>query len=124
MSSHGLSQFSARKVARKIDYSIGTIYNIFESHHDLILHINAATLDEMYEHIASQTNNDHPKTIIKQLATAYIEYATKTFTVGMHYLNLTSQHINHFPIGIKIKSKDFFIYLNHRYHRFTKMTMK
>ena len=42
----GLSGFSTRQIAKKIGYTLGTLYNIFESYDDIILHINAATLDE------------------------------------------------------------------------------
>jgi AcrR family transcriptional regulator len=40
----GFSGFSAREVAKRIGYSIGTIYNVFGSYDRLILAINARTL--------------------------------------------------------------------------------
>ena len=41
----GLARFSARDVAKRVGYSIGTIYNVFGSYDGLILAINARTLD-------------------------------------------------------------------------------
>jgi AcrR family transcriptional regulator len=41
----GFARFSAREVAKRIGYSIGTIYNVFESYDQLILAINGRTLD-------------------------------------------------------------------------------
>ncbi len=41
----GFARFSAREVARRIGYSIGTIYNVFGSYDHLMLAINGRTLD-------------------------------------------------------------------------------
>jgi AcrR family transcriptional regulator len=41
----GLNGFSARDVAKRVGYSIGTVYNVFGSYDGLILAINAHTLD-------------------------------------------------------------------------------
>ena len=40
----GFARFSAREVAKRIGYSIGTVYNVFGNHDGLILAINARTL--------------------------------------------------------------------------------
>ncbi len=40
----GFARFSAREVAKRIGYSIGTLYNVFGSHDLLVLAINARTL--------------------------------------------------------------------------------
>ena len=39
----GYQRFSAREVAKRIGYSVGTIYNVFESLDDLMLAINGRT---------------------------------------------------------------------------------
>src|ERR1700761_6037275 len=41
----GLGGFSARDVAKRVGYSIGTVYNVFGSYDGLILAINARTLE-------------------------------------------------------------------------------
>ena len=41
----GFARFSAREVAKRIGYSIGTLYNVFGSYDQLILAINGRTLD-------------------------------------------------------------------------------
>ena len=41
----GLSRFSARDVAKRVGYSVGSIYNVFGSYDGLILAINARTLE-------------------------------------------------------------------------------
>ncbi|MDE8654437.1 TetR/AcrR family transcriptional regulator [Novosphingobium album (ex Liu et al. 2023)] len=41
----GFARFSAREVAKRIGYSIGTLYNVFGSYDQLMLAINGRTLD-------------------------------------------------------------------------------
>jgi len=41
----GFAKFSAREVAKRIGYSIGTLYNVFGSYDALILRINARTFE-------------------------------------------------------------------------------
>jgi AcrR family transcriptional regulator len=43
MAEVGFARFSAREVAKRIGYSIGTIYNVFGTHDRLILAINTRT---------------------------------------------------------------------------------
>ncbi|WP_156840007.1 TetR/AcrR family transcriptional regulator [Novosphingobium aquimarinum] len=41
----GFARFSAREVAKRIGYTIGTLYNVFGSYDQLLLAINGRTLD-------------------------------------------------------------------------------
>ena len=43
MAEAGLARFSAREVAKRIGYSIGTLYNVFGSHDALLIAINTRT---------------------------------------------------------------------------------
>lgn len=77
ISEDGFSGFSARKVAREIGYTIGTIYNIFDSHDDLILHINAMTLADLQRFIEQGSIAESDGTAqLKQLANRYLEFAS------------------------------------------------
>lgn len=53
----GFARFSARDVAKRIGYTIGTLYNVFGSHDRLVLAINARTLrlwaGELRTHLAT-----------------------------------------------------------------------
>jgi AcrR family transcriptional regulator len=85
----GFDGFSARQVAKEIGYTIGTIYNIFESHHDFILHINAATLDEWYaqtQKVIKAAKNDK----IMALAKFYLDYSQKNNNL---WLTLFEHHL-------------------------------
>jgi AcrR family transcriptional regulator len=51
MAEVGFARFSAREVAKRIGYSIGTIYNVFGSHDRLILAINTRTFRLWADHL-------------------------------------------------------------------------
>jgi AcrR family transcriptional regulator len=54
MAQVGYAHFSAREVAKRIGYSIGTIYNVFGTLDALILAINGETLDQWRAYLISQ----------------------------------------------------------------------
>ena len=78
LAKEGFAKFSARKVAREIGYTIGTIYNIFKSHDDFILHINAVTLNDIADFLEKKTKGKN-EVAIKQLAESYIEFAKNDY---------------------------------------------
>lgn len=49
----GLAGLSTRKVAADIGYTVGTLYLVFRNLDDLILHVNAAALDELHGELAT-----------------------------------------------------------------------
>lgn len=54
MAEMGFVRFSAREVAKRVSYSIGTIYNVFGSHDRLVLTINTRTFSLWAEHLRAQ----------------------------------------------------------------------
>ncbi len=72
----GYAGFSARKVAAAIGYTVGTLYLVFENIDDLILHINARTLDRLHEKMTnSQVDSKDARNYVLQLGLAYIQFA-------------------------------------------------
>ena len=51
MAEHGFARFSAREVAKRIGYSIGTLYNVFGSYDRLVLAINTETFRQWTKHL-------------------------------------------------------------------------
>lgn len=47
----GVTAVSARKVASRINYTVGTLYLVFENLDDLLLQINLRTLELMYDRL-------------------------------------------------------------------------
>src|SRR5689334_17444868 len=73
----GLGKLTARGIATDIGYTVGTLYLAFENLDDLILHINAKTLDEIYTRIskASQELAD-PVKRLSAMSKAYIDFSS------------------------------------------------
>ena len=74
LSETGLARFSAREVAKRIGYSIGTLYNVFGSYDGLMLALNARTLTLWAEHLRAhlaKAGEDR----IKALVCGYFEFA-------------------------------------------------
>jgi AcrR family transcriptional regulator len=72
----GYEGLSARKVASVIGYTVGTLYLVFENIDDLILQINARTLDRLYGRMAqTRTNMRDARDYLLQLGQVYIRFA-------------------------------------------------
>lgn len=71
---HGFAQFSARQVAAKIGYTVGTIYNVFGSHDALLFHVHARTLDHWYDFLQARLKRAKSDPL-RVLARGYVEYA-------------------------------------------------
>ena len=69
----GLGDVTARRVAEAIGYSPGTLYNVFANLDDLILQVNAETLDDLRTQLAASPTGD-VETDVKALALAYIAF--------------------------------------------------
>ena len=72
----GFEGLSARKVAKAIGYTVGTLYLVFENIDDLILQINARTLDRLYAGMAeTQASARDGRERMLQLGQVYIRFA-------------------------------------------------
>jgi AcrR family transcriptional regulator len=72
----GFARFSARDVAKKIGYSIGTIYNVFGSYDQLILAINGRTLDLWLADLEAQLAG-HSEGRLRAAIDAYFDFALR-----------------------------------------------
>ncbi|MCB1761338.1 MAG: WHG domain-containing protein [Gammaproteobacteria bacterium] len=81
----GLQALSARKVASRIGYTVGTLYMVFKNLDDLILQVNGRTLDLLHQRLQGRLSERiGGKDELMQLAAAYIEFAqTETPRWGM-----------------------------------------
>jgi AcrR family transcriptional regulator len=74
MAETGFAHFSAREVAKRIGYSIGTIYNVFGSYDLLILAINGRTLDLWLDYLESRLDGVQDNRLAIAIG-AYFEFA-------------------------------------------------
>ncbi len=80
LTEHGKEGLSTRKVAGAIGYTAGTLYLVFRNLDELILHVNAATLDELHKEIARQLETPcDPQSMIKKMSMAYMNFARNNF---------------------------------------------
>ncbi len=72
--SEGLRGLSARRVARDMGYTIGTIYNLFDDFDDLILHMNGRTLDALHGTLVILHLDQEPRKALGDLAERYLQF--------------------------------------------------
>lgn len=79
----GFTGTSARKIATEIGYTVGTLYNVFQNYNDLVLHINAKTLDALLLYVnerrLQQKAGLSAIAQAQDLAHAYIDFATENY---------------------------------------------
>lgn len=72
----GVEALTARAIAGRIGYTVGTLYNVFEDLEDIVTHINAATMHEMYEQFIPLAEAEKsPEKRILDIARTYGDYA-------------------------------------------------
>lgn len=71
---NGLAGLSAREIARRIEYSPGTIYNMFENLDDVVLHVEARVLDALDDRLSGVLKSDGDADAALRLAHAYLAF--------------------------------------------------
>lgn len=70
----GLANLSAREIARRIEYSPGTLYNVFENLDDLLLTIEGRMLDALDAALSAVPRSQDPVRYLQALAAAYLQF--------------------------------------------------
>lgn len=70
----GLEGLSAREIAKKIGYSPGTLYNVFENLDELLLTIEARLLDELAQRLAATDATGTPQERLHRLTETYFSF--------------------------------------------------
>lgn len=70
----GLAGLSAREIARRIGYSAGTIYNIYDNLDDVILHVEAGVLDALEQRLGTVVTATPGPETLTELARAYLAF--------------------------------------------------
>jgi AcrR family transcriptional regulator len=89
----GLANLSAREIARRIGYSPGTLYNVFENLDDLVLTIEGRLLDELAMELERVPREGSPLDQMLALGRAYLQYTSDNPKLW----NLLFEH--HLPLG-------------------------
>ncbi len=73
----GLAGLSAREIARRIEYSPGTIYNMFQNLDDVVLHVEARVLDALDGRLAQVLAAADGEPPALRLANAYLAFTNE-----------------------------------------------
>jgi AcrR family transcriptional regulator len=73
----GLGGLSAREIARRINYSPGTLYNSFENLDDLVLTIESRLLDDLLETLSAIPPGGTPREQVHKVARTYLSFAAR-----------------------------------------------
>ena len=93
----GASGLTARRLADRIGYSVGTLYNFFEDLDDLVVHINGRTLDHMYTACARVTKRPGPEEALRAYARAYLRFTKEHDRLWAMVLDGSSHHHRELP---------------------------
>jgi AcrR family transcriptional regulator len=82
MAEVGFARFSAREVAKRIGYSVGTLYNVFGTYDRLILAINTRTFELWTEHLRQRLEKAEEDRI-RTLVEGYFSFARDNTNLWM-----------------------------------------
>ncbi|MBF0453804.1 MAG: TetR/AcrR family transcriptional regulator [Magnetococcales bacterium] len=74
----GVSALTARRIASRIGYSPGTLYNLFDNIDEIVLHLNARTLDDLYQQIFEKVDQSTGRAKLDRMITAYLQFTQPT----------------------------------------------
>ncbi len=92
----GLEGLSAREIAKRIGYSPGTLYNVFENLDDLLLTIEARLLDRLAARLATTDETGTPQQRLRRLTQTYFAFTQEQPKLW----NLLIEH--RMPVGRKV----------------------
>ena len=92
----GYTGLSAREIARRINYSPGTLYNVFENLDDLVLTIEGRLLDQLLAALSESVANADPRERVHRLAARYLKFTHE----NPRLWNLLFEH--HLPSGREV----------------------
>ncbi len=70
----GLRQLTVRRLAGRMGYSVGTVYNLFESIDEIVLRLHARTLDALYDTLAAAPTGANPEENMREMIGAYFRF--------------------------------------------------
>jgi AcrR family transcriptional regulator len=73
----GLRGLGARKVAREIGYTVGTLYNVFTDLDDLIVQLIGRIFDALYDELKNLQLDEGPEAGLRELAAGYIRFTAR-----------------------------------------------
>ena len=72
--SEGLAGLTARRIAKDVGCSVGTLYNVFDNLDALILNLNGRTFDALHDELAKVEARSDPQSAARALMKAYLRF--------------------------------------------------
>ena len=88
----GLTQLSAREIAKRIDYSPGTLYNVFENLDDVVLTIEGRLLDRLARRLDQAIQATRPGSAAGPAKSAQASPETTLLALAQAYLAFTHEN--------------------------------
>ena len=70
----GLRSLGIRRIAARIGYSVGTLYNLFTNEDDIVVHLNGRTLDDLHAALLAAPARRNAAGSLQALAAAYLAF--------------------------------------------------
>lgn len=106
---NGYEALSARNLAKKISYTPGTIYIFFKNIDELIMHINACTLDQLHKCLLDESlKTSSPEKKLKNFADCYIEFSLSNEKIWRLLLDYRYKNADILPEWYQEKIKRIF----------------
>ena len=77
----GLTAVSARELAKRVDYSTGTIYSIFSNLDEIIFHVEIELLESLEDTLLSVDSSQAPLESLLEFTRVYIDFISENFNL-------------------------------------------
>ena len=118
----GFSQLKVRKIAMEIGYTVGSIYMVFDNMADLILHLKARVLSDMYQNLAFAIKANQPKEIMPVLAKTYVVFACQNFNRWQMIFETSSNANENRPIWYQQKMDSIFNLIESQFQQLSSLS--
>lgn len=93
-----IRKLSMRQIAKEIGYTVGTLYNVFKNQDDLLLQINAQTLDDMYVYIQNNLGPElQGREMLLSIANSYYSFARDNYYLWVTLFEYSLTEEQEFP---------------------------
>ena len=88
----GLAGLTIRRIGKAIGYSSGTLYNLFNDLDDIVVHLNGATMDALFDELAAVPAGDDVEATLHALADPYLRFVERRPLLwGLLFQNLPNR---------------------------------
>jgi AcrR family transcriptional regulator len=114
MEEEGHHLISTRKIAKRIGYTVGTLYIIFKNQEEIFLHINSKSLDILHDYIKDKLLAAPKNQTLEKIAEGYIKFANERFNLWSMLFEYRFSKELEMPKWYTDKINLFYLFINER----------